>query len=139
MKKFIGVCLFILTLQAGCQEPDHNFTIPISVVKINFPDGTSIESASGIGFDGNYSSLMGVPTTFTPSLHSHFYNDLIDKPGEIELTEALQQLRIPVIPCLTTIQINALTPILGLLVCDTTLGVLKMGTGKTWKILATTN
>jgi general stress protein 26 len=51
---------------------------------------------------------------------------------------AISQLSGVKLPVLTTVQINALTPVRGMLVYDSDLNVLKIYTG-TWKVLITAN
>jgi len=54
------------------------------------------------------------------------------------LADAILSLQGIKLPVLTTTQINALTPVVGLLVYDSTLNVLKIYVG-TWKVIITAN
>jgi hypothetical protein len=98
-------------------------------------------------FDGTWTSLTGKPSLFSgsyldltnkPLLFSGSYTDLTNTPQSIELADAILSLQGIKLPVLTTVQINALTPVVGLLVYDSTLNVLKIYTG-TWKTIITGN
>lgn len=56
--------------------------ITANTAKTSFPGfgttaGTALEGDTAL-FDGAYSSLTGVPSTFTPSSHTHTHNDITD-------------------------------------------------------------
>lgn len=139
MKKIylIAIGFFLLTLQGGCQEPDHDFKVPIYVVKIVFPDGSEMSSAV-TNTALTWETLPGKPLTFSPASHTHTVAEITDM-ASVELQTALSALNVMIIDKLTTTQINALTPTAGRIVFDTTLGVLKLGNGTVWKTLITSN
>jgi hypothetical protein len=94
-----------------------------------------------------YRPITYVPTwsevTGKPLFHivatSGSYNDLSDKPEVTELSEALPTLLGIKLPVLTQTQINALTPVKGLLLFNDTDGVLQIFNGTVWKTVVTTN
>lgn len=124
-----------------CQPtPDHDFTVPIKVVSIIYPDGTVQTTALPVGTAVTWTNLAGKPIAFPPVAHTHDYNtDVTGKPGTIELQEAISALPGVVLTRLTTVQINALTPVEGTEVYDLTLHVKKYWNGTIWKIVSTTN
>jgi hypothetical protein len=63
------------------------------------------------------------------------FNDLADVPEFIEIEEALPLLDGIKLPVLTQAEINALTPVKGLLLFNDTEGVLQIYNGVTWKVL----
>jgi len=104
-----------------------------------------------------FTSITGRPTTLAGygitdaalATHNHdllykpisyvaTYAGLPDKPESVELADAILSLQGIKLPVLTTTQINALTPVVGLLVYDSTLNVLKIYVG-TWKVIITAN
>jgi hypothetical protein len=76
---------------------------------------------------------------FSAVATSGSYNDLVDKPEIIELTDALPTLLGIRLPVLTQVQINALVPVKGLLLFNDTDGVLQIFNGTVWKTIVTTN
>ena len=113
-----------------------------------------------------WDAITGKPTLFPPSAHNHdllyrplswlpswndvigkplfhavatsgSYNDLKDKPVTTELSEALPTLSGIRLPVLTQTQINALTPVKGLLLWNDTEGVLQVYSGTAWKTIMT--
>lgn len=150
MKKLlIPLLLFAVNLYGCCQTPDHDFKVPIKVISIQYPDGTIQTTAGGTGIV-DWASVTNKPTTFPPSVHNHDalykpisyvppWAEITNKPAEIDLQAAILTLQGLAIPRLTTVQINALTPSEGILVWDTTLKVMKVGSGTAWKVLITAN
>lgn len=139
MKKILILLGFLmLTLQGGCQEPDHDFKVPIYVVKIVFPDSTEMTSALTSASASTWDNITGKPTVFPPASHTHTVAEITDM-ASVELQTALSALNVMILDKLTTTQINALTPTAGRIVFDTTLGVLKLGNGTVWKTLITSN
>ena len=157
----------MLTLQGGCQEDKifkEQITVEKG---IKFGDGTiQLTAPTGsqtvtwatltgkpstfppdahnhnalyrpISYVPSWAEITSKPTTFTPATHGHSYTEITDKPGTVELQAAIQSMNVILIPKLTTAQITALTPTAGSLVFDTSLGVLKLGTGQAWKVLIT--
>ena len=133
MKKIIVLALFVVfCFEAGCQE-DKTFKTPVTFEKGFYLNGklyTDITAGGEVTWD----DITGKPVLFSGS-----YNDLTDKPAEIDLQEAISQLSILIVPKLTAAQIASLTPLAGSLVYDTTAGVLKLGNGTVWKTLITSN
>jgi len=149
MKKMkISLILLIATFAIACgQKADDTFLKPmyfnfgLSTTKITFPDGTSMNTVL-TGGATYWSDVLSKPLTFPPIAHTHDYAiDLTNKPGTIQLQEAISQLRGILPPRYTTAQINAFTlPIEeGLEVYDLTLHVKKYWNGTIWKIFPTTN
>jgi hypothetical protein len=101
---------------------------------LSFPPETHSHAYKPLSYIPSWEEILGKPTFFSGS-----YTDLTDKPSEIELQDAISQLPGIIIPKLTTIQINALTPIEGLEVYDLTLHVKKYYNGTIWKIYITGN
>ncbi len=134
--KLTIVFLFVLFTAAICQEPDHDFTVPIKVVSIVFPDGSVLNSAE-LSQTVTWSSVQDKPELFPPTAHRHSYNDLDDLPGEVELKDALNTLDYLPVPGKTTAEINSLVPTGGAIVYDKTLNVYKVWKGY-WSIIATT-
>ncbi len=95
---------------------------------------------STVATTGSYTDLLNIPTTFVPAAHTHDYQtDIINKPAEQELLQAIAGLDYLPIPRKTTAQINAMTMPANTcgLVNDITLNVLKMWDGTKWNILIT--
>ena len=94
-----------------------------------------------IGYVPTWAEITGKPTTFTPSTHAHAWADITGKPEEIDLAAAIPLLDYIPLPKKTTVQINAMVMPAGTigLVWDSTLGVMKVWNGTTWKIYVTGN
>ena len=150
---FILLGLFLILQTGGCQ--DHDFKVPISVISIQYPDGTIQRTASGTGivdwasitnkpnFVALYKPIGYVPTwaeiTGKPVLFSGNYQDLTNKPSEIDLQAAIQTLPGLQPPRLTQAQINALTPIEGIIVYNLTTHLMQYWNGSIWKIYTSVN
>lgn len=72
---------------------------------------------------------------FSAVATSGSFNDLKDVPEFIEIEEALPLLDGIKLPVLTQAEINALTPVKGLLLFNDTEGVLQIYNGSTWKTI----
>lgn len=72
---------------------------------------------------------------FSAVATSGSFNDLKDVPEFIEIEEALPLLDGIRLPVLTQAEINALTPVKGLLLFNDTEGVLQIYNGSTWKTI----
>jgi hypothetical protein len=156
MKKIAFILvLMMITLQGGCQE-DKIFREVVTFEKgFKFSPTGTVQTIpfTGTSSTVTWETLTGKPSVFPPATHVHSYpdltnkptlfsgsyTDLTNKPSEVELQAAIQSMNVILIPKLTTAQINALAPSAGSLVFDTSLGVLKMGSGTSWKILITGN
>lgn len=150
MKKMkLIIALLMLTLVA-CAQPDKTFKELTTFEKgIKFGDGT-IQTTAGGSASTSWEAITGKPLTFPAAVHNHdgsykpisyvpSYNELTDKPAEIDLNEAIPQLSGIRLPVMTTAEITALTPSQGLLVYDSDLNVLKIYAGGVWKIIITAN
>jgi hypothetical protein len=92
-----------------------------------------------------YRPITYVPTwnevTGKPIFHlvatSGSYNDLLNKPAEIQLETTLPTLPGIRLPVLTQTQISALTPVKGLILFNDTDGVLQIYNGTVWKTIIT--
>jgi len=140
MKKLaILLGLLMLTLQGGCQE-DKIFKEVVTFEKgFKFSPTGAIQTIpfTGTSTAVTWESITGKPITFPPDLHLHDYDEIENKPSTVELQAAIASMNVILIPKLTTAQIAALTPSAGSLVFDTSLGVLKLGSGTQWKVLIT--
>ena len=145
----ILLAFLVLTFAVACgQKADDTFKKPIyfeqglTTVRVTFPDGSFLESAVGSGTTVTWSTLAGKPSTFPPDAHTHSYNDITEKPGSIELVDALKSLPggVPIL-ILTQAQINALVIPVGesRIVVNSSIGALQYWTGTVWKIFPTTN
>jgi hypothetical protein len=131
---------------------------------IEFGDGSIMNTAAtGVGVV-TWDAVTGKPTLFPPIAHNHdllykplgwmptwanvldkpvfsavatsgSFNDLKDVPEFIEIEEALPLLDGIKLPVLTQAEINALTPVKGLLLFNDTEGVLQIYNGSTWKTI----
>jgi hypothetical protein len=107
-----------MTLTA-CGQTDQTFTKPIYVVKIIFPDGTSMITATTGGV-ADWNTLLNKPLLFPPAVHNHDgvyrridqkidYNlDIINLPQQISLTQAIENLGYLPIPERTTTELTGL-------------------------------
>lgn len=89
-----------------------------------------------------WADVTGKPTTFTPTAHTHDYNtDIINKPPQQDLMQAIAGLDYLPIPSKTTAQINALVMPTGAsaIVKDATLNVYKVYKDGIWSIVITGN
>jgi len=64
-----------------------NADVAANTAKVSFPGfgttaGTALEGNTAL-FDGQYSSLSGVPSTFTPSSHTHTASEITDFDTEV--------------------------------------------------------
>ena len=73
--------------------------------------------------------------TFAAVATTGSFNDLADVPEFIQIEEALPLLDGIKLPVLTQAEINALTPVKGLLLFNDTEGVLQIYNGVTWKTI----
>lgn len=139
MKKLIGLFLLaFLTLEGGCQE-DKVFKEMVTFEKgFNFVKGGPAQNMpfTGTGAAVTWETLTGKPLTFPSSAHTHTIGEVTGIP-EVDLLSAIASLQVLIIPKLTTDQIASLTPTAGSLVYDTSLNVLKIGSGVTWKTIIT--
>jgi len=139
--------LLLMLQMGGCQ--DHDFKVPITVISIQYPDGTIQTTAQGTGIV-DWASVTNKPLTFPPSVHSHdalykpigyvpTWAEITSKPPEIDLAAAILTLGYLPIPSKTTAEINALVVPSGMagLVYDRTLGVYKVRKGLVWAIVIT--
>lgn len=163
MKLMLG--LLLITILTYCQ-PDKVFKETVTFEKgFNFQINGVIQTLPYTGGTTNqveWSSILNKPLTFPPESHVHAYkplnyvptweeiehkpiffsgsyNDLTDKPSEIELQDAISQMDVLIIPKLTTAEINVKQPLEGYFIWDKDLKVLKIGNGTAWKILITGN
>lgn len=81
-----------------------------------------------------WNEVLGKPV-FSAVATTGSFNDLADVPEFIEIEEALPLLDGIKLPVLTQAEINALTPVKGLLLFNDTEGVLQIYNGVTWKVL----
>lgn len=89
-----------------------------------------------------WTDVIDKPTTFTPSAHTHDYNtDIINKPPEKDLMEALAALNYLPLKGRTTTEINALVIPAGqgAIAYDITLGVYKVYKNGVWSVVITSN
>jgi len=148
----ISVLLLFVTFTLAYCQPDKTFTEVVTFEKgLRFNVSGEIQLLPYLGGSGgvvNWTDVLNKPLVFTPDLsitnllykpisYTPTYAELLDKPGEIELQEAISQLSGIKLPVLTTVQIDALTTEAGTLVYDATLNVLKINTGNLWKIIIT--
>jgi len=148
----ISVLLLFVTFTLAYCQPDKTFTEVVTFEKgLRFNVSGEIQLLPYLGGSGgvvNWTDVLNKPLVFTPDLsitnllykpisYTPTYAELPDKPGEVELQEAISQLSGIKLPVLTTVQIDALTTEAGTLVYDATLNVLKINTGNLWKILIT--
>jgi len=139
--RFIIALLLIIVL-ANCQD-DKKFKVRVTFEKglttsdVTFSDGTKMTTAStGVG-SVSWESILNKPS-FATVATTGSYNDLKDKPAEVNLAEAIPTLPGIRIPVMTTTQINGLTGVVsGTLVYDGTLNVLKIYVSGTWKTIIT--
>jgi len=103
---------------------------------LTFPPATHDHNAlyKPIGYVPTWAEITSKPLTFAPTAHTHTSADVT---GTVELATAISQMQGVKLPVLTTAQINALAPVAGLLVYDSSLNVLKIGNGTLWKIIIT--
>jgi hypothetical protein len=161
--KLILILLLVTFAVAFCQ-PDKDFNAIVTFNKgFRFSPAGTIYTSLPAGGVADWNTMINKPSVFTPATHDHnslykaigyvptyaeitgkptlfsgSYTDLTNKPESIELADAILSMSGIKLPVLTTTQINALTPVVGLLVYDSTLNVLKIYVG-TWKIVITAN
>ena len=141
----ISLIFLIATFAVACgQKADDTFLKPMyfpygiyigadPVLHLTWPTG----SESVI-----WDNVLFKPLLFPPIAHSHDYNiDLKNKPGMIELAEALKQLGYLPVPGKTTAAINAIVVPAGEggIVKDVTLDCYKIWSNGAWRIIPTTN
>lgn len=85
-----------------------------------------------------WSEILSKPTFATVATTGSF-TDLVNVPEMMELEVALPSLPGIKLPVLTQTQINALTPVKGLLLFNDTDGVLQIYNGTLWKTIITNN
>jgi len=146
MKKMkLSLILLIATFAVACgQKADDTFLKPIY-----FPYGIYIGTDTNLHLTwptGSESviwdNVLFKPLLFPPIAHTHDYAiDLTNKPGTIELAEALAQLEYLPIPGKTTAEINAIVVPVGKsgIVKDATLDCYKVWSNGVWKVLITNN
>jgi hypothetical protein len=153
MKKMrLLVVLLIATFSVVYCQPDKEFKEVVTFEKgFNFVKDGQVQTMpfTGSSSDVTWETLAGKPLVFPPDLNVTnplyrsaswlpTWDDVQDKPEEIELVEAILSMQGVRLPVLTTVQIDALSPAVGTLVYDNTLNVLKIYTGQ-WKIIITSN
>jgi hypothetical protein len=153
MKKMrLTIVLLIVTFGFAFCQPDKTFKEVITFEKgFNFVKDGQVQTMpfTGSSSDVTWETLAGKPLVFPPDLNVTnplyrsaswlpTWDDVQDKPEEIELVEAILSMQGVRLPVLTTVQIDALSPAVGTLVYDNTLNVLKIYTGQ-WKIIITSN
>jgi hypothetical protein len=143
MKLTLGLLIIMVAVACG-QKADDTFKKPmyfeqgLTTVRVTFPDGSFIESAIGLGTTVTWSTLAGKPLTYPPAIHTHSYNDLIDKPVSIELAAALAELGIYLGK--TTTELNLIIPVGGFgIALDKTTGTYKIWQNGGWRDVATLN
>jgi len=94
---------------------------------------------SGYGITDAATLTHNHAALYKPLSYIPTWGEILEKPVEQELATAIPQLMGIRLPVLTTVQINALTPVTGLLVFDSTISVLKIYDGTTWKIVIMNN
>ena len=87
-----------------------------------------------IDYVPSWNDVLGKPA-FSAVATSGSFNDLTDVPEFIEIEEALPLLDGIKLPVLTQAEIDALTPVKGLLLWNDTDNVLQVYNGSTWKII----
>jgi len=88
-----------------------------------------------VALTGKYTDLLNIPSSFTPTLHTHDYNtDIVNKPAEQDLMDALKTLDYLPLKGRTTAEINALVVPAGQggIAFDATLNVYKVYKNGTW-------
>jgi len=113
-----------------------------------FPSTWATVSGKPTLFDGTWASLTGKPTTFAPTAHNHdllyrpitwkpdYNTDILNIPDTTELSAAI--LQVPVLfQILTQVQINALTPVRGQVVINSTDNIMQWYNGTEWVIFVT--
>lgn len=98
-------------------------------------DITGKPAFSVVSITGKYTDLLNIPTTFAPSSHQHDYNtDIVNKPAEQDLMDALKTLDYYPLKGKTTAEINALVipPGYGAIAFDATLNVYKFYKNGVW-------
>jgi len=138
----LSLILLIATFAVACgQKADDTFD---KVITFNYgfrfsPTGPIYTSLPSIGVT-YWSDVLSKPLTFPPIAHTHDYAiDLTNKPGTIQLAEALGQLGYLPIPGKTTAEINAIVVPAGKggIVRDATLDCYKVWSNGVWKVLMT--
>jgi hypothetical protein len=111
--------------------------------------GYGITDAANINHNHNslYKPISYVPSwgeitakpSFAPVAVSGSYDDLVDKPAVLELSEAIPALSGVKLPVMTQAQINNLTPSKGMIIFNDTDNVLQIYNGTVWKTIITGN
>jgi len=158
MKRLAFVFAFLAIALTACpQRPDGTFnTIVVANKGIQFGDGT-IQLTAPVGGevgDVYWNGILEKPLLFPPTVHTHdalykpigwkadWNTDILNKPQEIPLTQAIEQLGYLPIPERTTAEINSLVLPVGKsgIVKDKTLNVYRLWDGVSWsKIVITSN
>ena len=139
MKKIaVLLVLLAITLQGGCQE-DKTFREVVTFEKgFRFTPTGQIQTVPFLGTYTNvtWESIIGKPSTFPPTAHTHPYADITDKPNTVDLQAALNGMGIYFDK--TTAEINAIIPTGGFgLAYDKTLKVYKVYKDGLWVVLIT--
>ena len=167
MKLF--VVLLIVTFTVAFCQPDKVFkervtfekgfdfvqggtpqTIPYTGGTTTTVDWLNITGKPAV-YPSTWAIVSGKPTVFYPDLSvtnplyrpitwkPDYETEVLNKPGEIELATALPQLNGIAFPVKTQTEINALTPVRGLVIINATDNVMQWYNGTKWVVFATTN
>lgn len=145
--------LILLTLQGSCQEDKTFKQVVIFEQGFKFSPTGPIQNTPYLGGSTGtvyWKDILEKPATYPPDVHNHdllyrpiswvpTWNEILNKPVEQELKDAIPALQGIAIPRLTTTQIGGLTPVEGLMVYDLTLHVMKYWNGTVWKVIVTAN
>jgi hypothetical protein len=164
---FLGFIL--ITLMGSCQDQTFDKVVTFNSgfrftqtgqIYTSLPSGTVADWNTLLNkpvlFDGKYSSLTGLPTLFNGTwtsltgkpnfdlLYKPFswvpnFTEIVGKPTEQQLKDAIPTLDYLPIPQKTTVQINALVMPAGAtgIIFDSTLGVYKLYKNGVWSIQIT--
>jgi hypothetical protein len=151
MKKIkLILVLLLVTYTASFCQADKDFNAVVTFNKgFRFSTTGTIYTSLPSATIADWNTIINKPLTFAPAAHNHdilykpityipTWTEVTGKPESVQLVDAILSLQGIKLPVLTTVQINALTPTVGLLVYDSTLNVLKIYVG-TWKIIITAN
>lgn len=147
MKKLFTLTVFMAITLIVCGQKSQTFDRVVTFnAGFRFTETGTVYTSMPASADWN--TLLNKPAVFIPDLsitnplykpisYSPTWDEITGKPQEQELSSALSQLNGIRLPVLTTAQINALPPQMGLLVYDSSLNVLKIHNGVEWKIIIT--
>ena len=163
MKIIVG--LLLITFAVACGQADKEFNAVVTFNKgFRFtPTGTIYTSLPSSSV-ADWNTMINKPLVFAPATHDHnllykpigyvptwaeitskptlfsgSYNDLTEKPGEMELQDAISTLPGLLPPRMTQTQIDALTPVEGLEVYNLTIHAKQYYNGTIWKTTITAN